>query len=579
MITVTIALDPAIANHFLLRTVAVSATHSVGGTTRALPVSRTARGFTVTFDGAISGTLEVRWEVRYHLDGQGWMLSKVRQVFAAGGPTLPALTPIRWFKAASPFSEGVPVNIPPLHPHLAVSGFNVTVSPKFLDITDLFMSVHGRTPWFRTLEIVRSTDFTLRVLACLLGRPLIWYVVIPKAARESASVAPHLSYWAADYGGIDYVHDTELEITTRNHNTTVNRLQCGGHILCSYLLSPLTHADYVAKAPAYTAAHARFEDFRKSPKDQLPPELHRLRSVLSYATAGKLLYPKNWDIPFGFERTIENTNRVLVFPQVHNGDAGVTIRLGLRRLVESALTAIATGSTTFTNATVTAGPLVLSCYSEAGGNLFTASDRNLSDLKAIVCVEPQYVNEALDMENGNHVLGRVVIPKLIRNRVKVVIVARRAEAWQRAKYLPRGVPLSAMTLLPTEAKLGVVSFPPDPAHPFQKHRLGRLLDPPRDETRTYINGAGKQVLPARVPGMELLVDNRIDDRRKQGLTDKQLIADVFPVVLNDDNGGGSFTHNFMISGGEDDSMFDKDGKPIPGSRPKTFVQRAMEIIG
>lgn len=118
-----------------------------------------------------------------------------------------------------------------------------------------------------------------------------------------------------------------------------------------------------------------------------------------------------------------------------------------------------------------------------------------------------------------------------------------------------------------------------PAHLVQKHRLGRLLDPPHDETLGYINGDGRKVLPPRIYGLELLVDSRIDDRRQEGLLDPQLVAWVFTAEDDNDNGSGSFTHNYMMSAGEDDAAFEQDGRLKPGKHPKTFVQQAMDLFG
>jgi hypothetical protein len=269
----------------------------------------------------------------------------------------------------------------------------------------------------------------------------------------------------------------------------------------------------------------------------------------------------------------------LVFPQLHGGDAGRAIHSGLRQRLAAALNTIATQGQTLRMPTVTVGSLILSGYSQAGGNLFTASDNNLSDLKAIVCVETQYVNEFLKGENTSHVLGRVVIPKLIRARVRVVVISRTNEAWQRAKYLPRDVPAASLTVLPPQGRIGATSYPPDVSHPFQGHRLGRLLRPQQDAVLQYINGPGAGVLPPRVSGMELLVDNRIADMRAAGMDDRKLITTIFSPGQNNDQGGGMYGHNFAMSGGEDPAPFEPSGTLKPGQRPKMFVQQALELIG
>jgi hypothetical protein len=582
VITVNVAIDAAITGHFLLKNFGLTCRVASSTGEHALPVQHIGNGFTIAISDRLAGWLDLRLDVRFLLDGKVWVLDKVRQILVVPPSTQPTLTPVRWYKEASLTKDGKPINIPPLHPHLTIKGTTLTFAPRFLDITDLFMDIHGKTPWFRTLEIVKTTDFSLRVLAFLRGRPLIWYIVAPKSAQDVTRVAPHVSFWAADYGGIDYPHNTEQGITTHNHSISVdapNQIeQCGGNTLCSYLLSPLTHQEYLQKVAAWTAAQALFEDARRSPKDDLPPELHWMLTTLGFKANANDIWPKNWSLPFGFERTIAGTNRVLVFPQVHKGDAGWAASPGLRGLIDAALTTVASQVDMFSGTTVAAEPLILSGYSESGGNLFRAAEANRDDLRAIIGIEPQYMNEYLKGENTDHPLGRGVIPRLLQKRVKVVIIARRAEAWQRNKYLPRNVPISALTLLPSDQHLGVVAYPPDPAHPFQKHRLSRLLDPANHATRVFILGDGRKVLPPRVPGLEMLVDGRIDELRRKEQTDAKAIDKVFLDVLNNDSGGGSYTHNFMISGGEDPAPFESNGQLKPGRRPKTFVQQALDLI-
>ncbi len=588
MIAIHVLLEPSVAQHFLLKNLSLTCKTMRGGT-EIVPVTRTAGGFSFAIDETIPGSLEIDLEARYRYDSHDFVLLRIRQTFRLPTrPDQPGIVPERWFKVHPATAQGSPVAIPPLHPLLTVAGSDITVAPKFLDITQLFMHMHGHTPWFRALAIVKGTDFKLRVLAHLRGHPFVWYAIVPPKVSTGASVTPHVCYWAADYGGFPYEADKERGLTTSGHNTSVDTsvgsIQCGGETLCSYLLTPLDHAEYRRVIANYTAVANTFPRYRTNKNVRLPPQLHHYGTVLSYDLVDGKLVPKYWDVPFGLERAIEPTDQLLLFPQINGGDAGQSIKGGLKSLAESAIATIYTQSGVMVSSSYAVNKLILSCYSESGGNLFTASENNAADIKAIICVEPQYMNEYLKdkdtgkEENKNLRLGHRVIPILLAGGTKVFLINRRREPWQRGKYLPKGVDLTRLTLLPAEPNLKLLDYPQKPTHKLIAHRYARLLKHNEDETIKFIQQVDQHDIEDAVVVLENKINGLLDDLRSKGTTDDQLIASVFTSDFNIDNFGGFYTHNFVIAGGESEAAFEADGKLKPGARYTTFFQDAVAQI-
>ena len=68
---------------------------------------------------------------------------------------------------------------------------------------------------------------------------------------------------------------------------------------------------------------------------------------------------------------------------------------------------------------------------------------------------------------------------------------------------------------------------------------------------------------------ELKVEAIVADLRKRGLTDEQLIKNVFTPEFNADTSGGYFTHNFIVA----------SGQPGSGGETVRFFQLALAKIG
>jgi hypothetical protein len=577
MITLGVRLDPRIAMHFLLRNTVVSGTVTHNGVVSDAGLFTGGAGFGVVYDETKPGWLDLNIQVRYHYGGNGFVLLKILQGFSISGTAGAPPLPQRWQKGAGVFTAGIPTSSPRLHPLLRMTGTDITVALDFLDITELYERIHGRTPWFQVLNLIRRTNFRLRFLAHLRGEPSIWYAVVPEQARLAAQLTPHLFYWPADYGGIKYDHRSEAGITTPNHNTSVGSNQCSGETLCSFLATPLTHDEYLNLLPAYTTLRASWPT-PVALDERHPWPLHRYRDLLSVGHSLGKIVPRHWSLPFGFEQVFARTDHLLFFIQGNGGSAPGAIGTGLKRLAESAIATIYSGGDTLVNADYAAGKLVISCYSESGGNAFTACRNNVDDIRALICIEPQYMNEHLKGEHSHLALGFRVIPMLLKQKIRVVLIARRWEPKHQLKYLPKGVTPARLDLLPTEANRHVIDYPPTTGNRHNKHRLGRLLDHTHDATsRAVIADGGATIDPGAV-NQEIRTDAALDALRQAGKTDREILDEVFVDKLNLDKRGGFYSHNFLLAGGEREDAYEPSGALKPNTRYTTFFGQAMELV-
>jgi hypothetical protein len=318
---------------------------------------------------------------------------------------------------------------------------------------------------------------------------------------------------------------------------------------------------------------ARFK--RRNGRD--PPPLHHFRDVLSYDPSAGILKPRYWDIPFGFEQVLSERKQILLVPAINGADGGIAIKSGLKNLVENALMLIYTQGNTLRYDTVSVNRLILTCYSQSGGNLVTACNRNLPEIKAIVCFEPQYMNEYLSTEDRSLNLGKDVIRRLLEKeeKGKVVIIGRSKNGMDR-KYLPSGTNRAELSLLPEDDKYFILEYPeahksyaPDKS-PVLALRYSRLLknsaDPAIDEMLSKETG----VIDFASAIKEAKVEEVIAKYRKAGFSDEKMIKEVFTAAYNIDDSAGYFTHNFIISSGQELAA---DGKSVLG-----FFQQALNLI-
>jgi hypothetical protein len=562
---------PPIWDHFLMRETQVTVRLGVGGAVNEMPMQFAGGVFRATIP-ADAITVDLSIQTRLRQNGKTYSLLTIIQRFQvrADAGQVTGLTAGYWQKIVPGQAMGLAKTVPPLHPLLAQDGNTITVSLEFVDITELFNDLHGDTPWFSILDLLAGTQRTIRVLAALRGHPFVWYVVIAAAAAGQKAMQPNLLYYPADYGGITYLPDRMEGLSTPNHDTSVGNIQCGGETLFSFLTRPLADADYKTRIARYLQLTARF----KNRPGRKPPALHHFREALSYTASGGKLVPNYWEVPFGFENAIQRHRQLLLIPQVNGADAGFAKREGLKSIAESAINTIYTNSNILTYETLEFQKLILTCYSQSGGNVFTAARANLKDIRALVCFEPQYMNAYLKGEDKSLALGKDVIPLLLRDGQKVAIIARRRQGWDR-KYLPERVSPGDLILLPDDRNYTLLDYP-DPSRPYDPfrspvlaRRYSRLLKPKSDPVLDEILGGDSANVDLASAQEEAKVEDIIAAMRKRGLNDEQMVKAVFTSDFNVDDSGGYFTHNFIVASGQPKS----DGSTL------NFFDLALSQIG
>lgn len=525
-------------------------------------------------------TFELKITSFFSYNGIRYPLLKIIQLFntVKEDNRLTRIVPVHWQKISLEQTTGFTKVMPPLHPLLRLNEGVVTVAIEFVDITRLFNDVHGNTPWFMAIELLRGTERNIRVLASLRGHPFIWYVIIPKTVAAEKDLQPNLLYYPLDYGGISYPSNSINGITSPNHDTTVyitirntrNLIQCGANTLFSFLNKPISDEEYDAKLQKYLALTKRFE----KRNGVNPPPLHHFREILTYEPVAGILQPLYWDPPFGFEQAISVRKQILLVPQF--GDGGTAIRTGLKNLVESALMLIYSQGNILNHDTVSVNKLILTCYSESGGKVFTACKKNLEDIKAIVCFEPQYMNRHLGKEDTTLEIGKGVIPLLLKQRGKVIIIGRRKGKEWKDKYLPAEVDSTDLILLPDDAHYSILDYPdasklynPD-ASPVLRLRYSRLLKSSDDPVIEEILSKEMGVVDFASAQKEGKVEEIVANYRKANFSDEKMIKTVFTPEYNFDRSGGYYTHNFIISCGQE---LAPEGKSV-----LKFFQQALTLI-
>jgi hypothetical protein len=574
-------------DHFLLRDIVLSLSYSDGSSTWSDTMTRIGADYRWQIPQGTQ-TIELTIAVVFRYSGKQYPLLKLWQRFQVvyQGATAIAVLPIAWQRLGPNQVAGTTIISPPSHPLLSATLGTVRVGLEFLDITELFTDIHGDTPWFTALEIVKSTTRTILILAALRGQPLLWCVVIPPSVANDSVIRPVVLYLPGDFGGLSYDATSVQGIAARGHDTSYvihhhnpdwdEYYQCTGEILFDFLTNPISDSDYDAKLDAYLKMTEKF----KKRQGINPPPLHHFRDALTYDGSSGTLRPLYWDVPFGFEQAISDSHCVLVIPLVSNGITDFAVQAGLKSLITSAILLIYVQNSTF-NADASqfyVDTLTLTCYSQSGGYLFAAVSNNASDLKAIICFEPEYMNGYKKKEDTRLPLGKdeKVIPKLLKLGAKVVLVGRRTQG-KDAKYLPEGVDKANLILLPDDAHYDILKYPSDSAtydpnaSPVLARRYSRLLHNLSDRVIDEILSSASGPVDLASANAEGKVEEIIRSYRQKGYDDEKMVKAVFVARYNIDDSGGYYTHDFIISCGQELSG---NGQSI-----LRFLSQALGLIG
>jgi hypothetical protein len=186
------------------------------------------------------------------------------------------------------------------------------------------------------------------------------------------------------------------------------------------------------------------------------------------------------------------------------------------------------------------------------------------------------MNQHLKGEDTSLTLGKEVIPLLLRQGAKVVIVGRRKHGWE-GKYLPLKVNPADLILLPDDAHYSILDYPDastpyDPGgSPVLARRYSRLLKPTADPVIDSMLSKESGTIDFSSATTEAKVDEIIQKYRKSGLDDEKIVKAVFTPNYNVDVSGGYYTHNFIVSCGQEMTT---DGQYI-----LKFFQQALNLIG
>lgn len=554
--------------HFLLSSweVVVQETPAAGGPTSTATLVRSADSYKLIL-AATTATVRVSIKASCAFNGATFPLVHLQQDFAASADTL---TPLGWKKGEPKDPIGLQKGIPALHPLLKHNGGDLQVNIQFVDITDLYLSLHGGSAWFRVLPLLRSTESTMRIMAALGGHPMIWYLAIPASVYAAPVIKPAVMVMPADYGAISYEYSLK-GLQSSFHGVSVGSNQSGLEILARVLIEPLTDERYKALLPGYIELRKSF----RGQENSLPAALHHFRGVLSYEPEGGELRPLYWDVPFGFERAIFDRKYVLMVPLMNGGDGGVLIKPGLQELISNAIQSVYAHGATLNYQSLQVGKPVLMVYSQSGGNLFTAVERNMDGVGGAVLFEPQYMTDYMPREDHNLTLGKKVIPGLLQRNVKVVLVGRYKDMPQ--KYLPAGNG-TGLIKFPDEANYKLLAYPFPAgqtlatAHPLLKLRYSRLLDGQHDKAIDIILGSDDpRSYDQKAIATEAKIDQSIVAFRKAGMSDEALLQRVFNSTFLTDSSGGYYLHNLIIAGGQ-------VVNPTTGTY-RGFLDSALEAIG
>lgn len=576
-VTCTVSFDTGLATTLTATKVAASAFELDIGLT-AVPDRVNPDGTPVMEQGVAAKALITRIELDYRADvtlgGLAFTALRIVQRLQptprdAGGRNRVdyLLAPGGWLDA----SGRQRVANSAVHPLLDASKLTlgeVLLNTLMLDITPGWRQLHRNNRLYQVHDVLsRDRGLTLKVFAHTNGTPFIWYAVIPNQLRGTKPVSPHIFLQPSD--------NREGQSPASESAYLLNNdryFESDGMTLMKYLLPPLADVDVPSMGPPL-----------QSPK--------HLRNVVNFQKAtvnGKEtgeFTTDHWNIPAGMQKAFEHIGsgvpgQFLLLPQrvgaaasAQSGSYGVAVT-GLLPSVTDAVFGLLESSTELTQSggdvLLKRDKLVISAYSESGFDLWNVSRANQDALKAVIGIEPQNVNsiqndyrpkdDAGERQGDPPLLGKDVIPELLKRKVQVYIIGR-----HHLQYGPKITDPSKLHRLPKDPA-SVFRYPPDPSvNDFIKYRVHRMLVPGDD--------------PFLLPGeAEILAALAM-----RGISGSAVLPVIFGPKGNQDvsvRDGVSrwYSHHFALSGG-DDLQLDASGvygKPI---KYNTWFQVAVHEIG
>ena len=133
--------------------------------------------------GVVSFDLTLQASFRF--SGTAYPLLKIVQTFGVASGAEPTITPLRWQKLRPDQAVGLAKGIPATHPLLSVTGRAITVDIDFVDISRLFNDIHGNTPWYMAIDLLKGI------------RTILFHRSFPVDIRHNAKIfREKLAVWA-----------------------------------------------------------------------------------------------------------------------------------------------------------------------------------------------------------------------------------------------------------------------------------------------------------------------------------------------------------------------------------------------
>ncbi|MEX3856421.1 outer membrane protein OmpA-like peptidoglycan-associated protein [Paraburkholderia atlantica] len=458
-----------------------------------------------------------------------------------------------------------------IHPLVDLSKLaagEILLNTLMLDITQGWRQLHRNNRNYQVYEILnRDRGLTFKVFAHTAGAPMIWYAVVPNHLRGTRPVSPHMFLQPSDNREGQWPEDDKQYLL---HNDSF--FERDGVPLMRYLLPPIADVLVPSLGPPVLAPT-------------------RMRNVVNFRKAtvkgretGEIT-TDHWKIGAGLQKAFEHIGgglpaQFLLVPQrVGRADSGESFSYGgaVTGHLVSVTNAVFGVLESNTDLTLSAGDIVLSrdkliisAYSESGFDLWNVCRLNQEALKAIVAIEPQNMNDIQndyrpkDKEDNRigppPVIGKDIIPSLIKRDVKVFIIGR-----HHLHYGPQIGDRSKLHLLPKQPAM-VFRYPPDPSvNDFIKYRVHRMMVPTDDP----------MLLPDEAAILGTLA--------AQGIVGAAVLPRIFGPKGNQDKTvldgvDRWYSHQFALSGGDEMHLNPSGiyGKPVSY---RTWFEVAVHEIG
>jgi hypothetical protein len=468
------------------------------------------------------------------------------------------------------------------HPLLNIVGLvqnKITINALIVDLTELWMELHKDNENYTIIykNLSQSDKVIFKVFGNLSGNAFIWYALIPKHVEVSERLSAHVFFSPSDHGEHQN-NPNHKKYLLDNKEYFKN----DGETLFKYLLAPVEDL----QIPVLK---------NKINEDLLKTKRNVINFQYSDNTKNTIT-PLHWNIGAGFEKAFyglgeTKPQQIFLMPQDIGDDGSSTkglqtfgVQQALKLITDTIFDILLTNTNLIgSNKTqlVIKDKLILSCYSESGFDLWYAIQKNMNNLKAIIAIEPQNLNN----RDNTYLLsgvptGKDVLPQLVNSgNVSIYIIGRHHSL----KYKPQNIDLSKIKLLPTNAA-AMFQYPPDPSsNDFIKYRIHRIVDPSQDTS--YLLKNEEDVLNDLSKKKPSIVG--LDSVKKifgplSNLDCRCLARDLEgnPTCPCQQTGVSTwYSHNFALTGGQIMQL------PTSGSiynQPityKTFFQEAVELIG